>query len=200
MQAVQREHDEQAALIRWADRISRCRVDGQGPFPELAFLFAIPNGGWRLRHVAAQMKREGVRAGVPDLCLPVASPAVRCAETSREGFAGFTYGTLWIEMKTATGRLSKVQQTWRDFLTSHGQAHVLCRSAEEGRRALICYLAGDDPEGDPGRGPPADSEAYDPPRLPHFAQDAQTPCHSALGYSFATRAAVVGVRVRPEWP
>ena len=138
--AVQREHDEQAALIRWADLISRCRVDGQGPYPELAYLFAIPNGGWRLKRVAAQMKREGAKAGVPDLCLPVAvlraSPRVRHARTS------VAYGALWIEMKTATGSATKVQRAWRDFLISHGQAYALCRSAEEGKQTLLDYLAG----------------------------------------------------------
>ena len=101
MEAVQREHDEQAALIRWADLVSRCRVNGQGPFPELAYLFAIGGGGWRIRHVAAQMRREGVRAGVPDLCLPV---QIRRAAADAMGRGLRCYGALWIEMKTATDR------------------------------------------------------------------------------------------------
>ena len=59
------EHQEQAALFRWA-------WFAQVKHPALALLYAIPNGGHRHKAVAARMKAEGVKAGVPDLCLPVA--------------------------------------------------------------------------------------------------------------------------------
>ena len=39
--------------------------------PELRYLFAVPNGGYRHKATAAAMQRQGCRAGVPDLCLPV---------------------------------------------------------------------------------------------------------------------------------
>ena len=53
------EHDEQVLIFKWA-RLS------EGRWPELALLFAIPNGGHRHKAVAAKLKAEGVRAGVPD--------------------------------------------------------------------------------------------------------------------------------------
>lgn len=133
MDGLRREHDEQAALVQWAALAARHAVDGMEPVPALAGLFAIPNGGHRHEAVAAAMKREGVKAGVPDLCLPV---AVRHARTGR------VYGALWIEMKTTTGRLSRPQQVWRRFLTGHGQAYALCRSFEEARTVILAYLSG----------------------------------------------------------
>ena len=71
------EHDEQVTVIEWADTHSK-------KFPELAWLFAIPNGGHRSKAQAGKLKAEGVRKGVADLCLPVA----------RHG-----YNALYIEMK-----------------------------------------------------------------------------------------------------
>ncbi len=58
------EHVEQVSLMRWAALTKRRR-------PELALLYAIPNGGDRHKAVAAKLSAEGVKSGVPDLCLPV---------------------------------------------------------------------------------------------------------------------------------
>ena len=60
------EWQEAAALIRW--------VDGEGAklYPELRFLYAVPNGGFRHKSVAGRMKAQGARAGVPDFNLDVA--------------------------------------------------------------------------------------------------------------------------------
>ena len=56
------EHQEQVALFRWAEfAIAR--------WPELALMYAIPNGGHRHKAVAAGLKAEGVKRGVPDVCL-----------------------------------------------------------------------------------------------------------------------------------
>ena len=62
---MQHEAEEQAALFRWA-LLSRGRI------PELDLLFHIPNGGSRHPREAANLKRQGVKAGVPDLFLPIA--------------------------------------------------------------------------------------------------------------------------------
>ena len=63
------EHEEQCALFEWAD----CW------FPMVsALLFAIPMGGHRHIAVAAKLKAEGVKAGVPDIffALPKVDHAV----------------------------------------------------------------------------------------------------------------------------
>lgn len=112
------EHDEQAALFEWADA-------AQGEHPELAMLFAIPNGGARHPAVAAQLKAEGVKAGVPDVCLPVARGR---------------FHSLWIEMKRKPNRTSDAQRAWLDALRQHGHCAVVCWSMAEAQQTIMAYL------------------------------------------------------------
>ncbi len=112
------EHKEQKALFDWA-------ALAVGVHPELALMFAIPNGGYRNKVTAARMKAEGVKAGVPDICLPVA----------RNGYHG-----LWIEMKSAEGRMKKHQRAFCQRLAGHGYRVVVCWSWDAARREIESYL------------------------------------------------------------
>lgn len=112
------ESDHQKALITWA-RLS------VGKYPELRFLYAIPNGGVRTLRTAARLKAEGVLAGVSDLHLPVA----------RGKFHG-----LWIEMKSESGRLSDAQKSWLNAMTTLGHAVAVCRGWDSARSMIIGYL------------------------------------------------------------
>lgn len=77
---------------------------------------AIPNGGGRSKAEGGRLKAEGVRKGVPDIfCAMPQGP-----------FHG-----LWIEMKSATGRVSDEQTTWLDESRAMGYAGAVCRSADE---------------------------------------------------------------------
>ena len=60
------EAQEQCELIKWADSCVKTNIH-----PELAMLYAVPNGGRRDKAEAAHLKMQGVKAGVPDLCLAV---------------------------------------------------------------------------------------------------------------------------------
>ena len=112
------EHDEQVALFRWAEV-------AQYQHPELALLYAIPNGGHRHKAVAAKLKAEGVRKGVPDICLPVPR--------------GRWHG-LYIEMKTPTGTVRPEQKRWLAALRSQGYDAAVCRGWESARRFIEEYL------------------------------------------------------------
>ncbi len=112
------EHEEQKALFRWAE-VAQYR------HPELALLYAIPNGGHRHKAVAAKLKAEGVRKGVPDICLPVPR--------------GRWHG-LYIEMKTPTGTVRLEQKRWLSALRSQGYDAVVCRGWESARRFIEEYL------------------------------------------------------------
>jgi len=114
------EHAEQAALFSWAE-FARDR------HPELALLFAIPNGGHRHRAVAARMKAEGVKRGVPDICLPVPR--------------GPWHG-LYIELKTDAGRVSREQRRWIGLLTLQGYRAEVCRGWQQARQLIENYLSG----------------------------------------------------------
>ena len=112
------EHDEQAHLFAWA-------AMAQGTHPELALLFAIPNGGQRHPAVAAQLKAEGVKPGVPDVFLPVA----------RGKFHG-----LFIEMKVRPNKPTAEQAQWIEVLRYYGYSAVVCYGAQEAINAIKAYL------------------------------------------------------------
>lgn len=114
------EHQEQVALMRWAEYQARNR-------PELALLFSIPNGGLRNKVTAAKLKASGVKPGVPDLCLPVA----------RGDHIG-----LWIEMKAGRNRPTPSQVAWHMRLSQEGHRVVVCWSWEAAKDAIEEYLRG----------------------------------------------------------
>ena len=112
------EADEQIAVLTWANMMSH-------RFPCLKFMYHTPNGGSRNIAEAANLKRMGVKPGVPDLCLPYPS----------KGHHG-----LYIEMKTEKGRLSAAQMDYIDFLTEQGYKAVVCHGAEEAIGEIWGYL------------------------------------------------------------
>jgi hypothetical protein len=114
------EHDEQAALFTWA---SKNRV----LIPDLAWMFAIPNGGARDVITAARLKAEGVKRGVPDICLPV----------PRGGKHG-----LFLELKARGGRASPEQQEYINYLLRQGYDARVVVGFEAARDALLEYLGG----------------------------------------------------------
>lgn len=118
---MQREANEQEALFRWAEWAGHT-------YPELRLLFHVPNGGTRNRAEAAHLKRQGVKPGVPDLCLPVA----------RGGFHG-----LYIELKAERGRASAAQREWLADLRSQGYRAEICVGWEAAAELLKEYLKGE---------------------------------------------------------
>ena len=112
------EHDEQAALFRWAGL-------WQHRLRALALLHAIPNGGHRNKIVAARLKAEGVRRGVPDICLPVA----------RGGYHG-----LYVELKAKGGALSPEQRQWIADLRAQGYRAEACVGWQVARAVIEDYL------------------------------------------------------------
>jgi hypothetical protein len=91
-------------------------------------LFAIPNGGARNIVTGRKLKAEGVRRGIPDLFYPV--PV-------------FPFAGLFIEVKTATGRVSPEQKIELSALEAAGYRVAVCRSSEEIVRAIIEYRQGE---------------------------------------------------------
>lgn len=57
------ESGQQEALFSWA-------AYNTGRMPELEYMHHVPNGGKRDAATAIALKRQGVKAGVPDICLP----------------------------------------------------------------------------------------------------------------------------------
>lgn len=119
-----KESDHQKALFCWA-------AQNRDRYPELEFLFAIPNGGLRSKITAARMKAEGVRKGVPDVMLPIP------IGSDGQGYAG-----LFIEMKVGRNVPSDEQNKWHMFLARHAYRIELCYSWIEAVSAIERYLKG----------------------------------------------------------
>ena len=114
-----KESEEQRMLMEWAEW---CK----GSKPELELLFHIPNGGSRNPIEARHLKEQGVKAGVPDLFLPVA----------RGGYHG-----LFIELKRKRGgKVSDEQASWIVQLNQKGYLAVVCAGWEEAARMILKYL------------------------------------------------------------
>lgn len=113
------ESRSQQAVIRWWRLTHRTFH-----VPE-NLLFSIPNGGRRDAITGYLMKKEGARSGIPDLCLAV---------PSRGSHA------LFIEMKTATGRVEPTQGELHQQLRDFGYRVIVCRSSEDAINAIKEYL------------------------------------------------------------
>lgn len=131
------EHAHQAAIMQWT-------VFNRKHFPGLDLLFAVPNGGDRQISVAASLKAEGVKSGVPDLCLPV----------PLHGYAG-----LWIELKVPErvgvkdGGRSPKQVEWHERLVDQGYAVATAYGWQAACWVIACYYWGRlDMSGEGGQG------------------------------------------------
>ena len=86
-------------------------------------VFAIPNGGQRDAREGANLKAQGVLAGVPDLCIALAAGR-----------------TLWIEMKATKGKLSTVQVDIHSEMKAKRHEVITAYSAEDALAQLRVIL------------------------------------------------------------
>ena len=115
---IDRESGAQETLFEWMDW-------HKAAYPELALAFHIPNGGKRNAAEAAHLKRQGVKAGVPDICLPVA----------RDGYHG-----LFIELKVGKNKTTPLQEKWLHDLAEQGYKAMVCYGWEEAAGQILRYL------------------------------------------------------------
>ena len=116
---VATEAQEQKALFEWA------RLQ-QGRYPALALMYHIPNGGSRNPIEAHNLKEQGVKSGVPDICLPVPN---------------LVNTALYIELKRRKGgKVSDHQRGWIAALNRVGNRAVVCKGWDEARDEILNYL------------------------------------------------------------
>jgi hypothetical protein len=119
------EHQHQCVLFEWAAWKANCG------HPELRLMFAVANGGERNIIVAANLKAEGIKKGVPDIMLPVV----------RKPWNG-----LFIELKRpkskgkAEGTASAEQLKWIATLQEQGYGACVCVGWEQARDTIVQYL------------------------------------------------------------
>lgn len=112
------EYQHQVAVFMWAER-------EQVNYPELRLLNASANGMKRTPGVGAKLKKSGVKAGYPDIFLPVA----------RHGFHG-----LYVELKIGDNKLRPNQREWRDWLREQDYMCMMCVGKDAVKRTIIDYL------------------------------------------------------------
>jgi hypothetical protein len=123
------EHAHQAALFCWA------YAKAYDQWPELKWMYAIPNGGERQAAQAARLKAEGVKSGVSDVCLPVA----------KRGYHG-----MYMEMKKpgsdgkAAGKESPQQKEFAQFITDGGYLYRCCYDWETAAKTVAWYMGIED--------------------------------------------------------
>lgn len=86
--------------------------------------YHCPNGGHRLKSVAAKLKAAGVKPGVPDCTIlrPNGAP-------------------IYIELKAFGGVLTPSQKDWRDWCAASQQPYRVCRSVGEVEVFLKEFIA-----------------------------------------------------------
>ena len=127
------EHAHQCAYFCWISQ------EGEKEFPGLEFAFAVPNGGQRNKVNASRLKAEGVRAGVPDVIVPI-------SQWGPDGSILWRCG-LYIEFKKPAHEkrmkgtvTDKDQIRYRDFLLSQNYSHFVAFSWLQARDETIRYL------------------------------------------------------------
>jgi hypothetical protein len=111
------EHEVQKAICKYLDL-------------KKIFYFAVPNGGHRHIKVASKLKSEGVKAGIPDLCIlkdgrayfievkrpkTVDSPKGRVTKNQVEVFGKITDQGCKVEVAYSVQDVEEILRSWRIF-------------------------------------------------------------------------------------
>lgn len=116
---VPTESVEQQTLFRWAKLFEPVH-------PELKLMYHVPNEGKRSYAAGRRLVAEGLKSGVPDICLPVA----------RGGYHG-----LYIELKRLRGgKLTEDQRDWLDALNDEGYMTTMCKGWQAASEVILRYL------------------------------------------------------------
>ncbi len=95
-------------------------------YPQLKWIYAVPNGGYRSITTAKRMKAEGQKSGVWDVCIPISVVDASCA---------------YIEFKAGKNKLTENQEAFRDHLMNQFEYEfAVCRSVEEALAFVEEYL------------------------------------------------------------
>ena len=112
------ETEEQVAVFEWA-------LLNSGKYPELKFMYHVANEGKRTARFGAELKRMGLKNGVPDIVLPAPRGS---------------YHGLYIEMKVGQNRPTAAQKEFLEFLKTQNYATAVCYSAEAAINVIKFYL------------------------------------------------------------
>lgn len=112
------ESTDQENVISWC-------FHREGEYPELHWIYHCPNGGSRKKAEAVRLKAQGVKAGVPDLTLPIPK--------------GIYHG-LYIEMKYNNGTVEQPQKEWIKAMRAAGHFACVCYGYDYAIKVIEEYV------------------------------------------------------------
>lgn len=108
------EAEHQEKIFSWAQFV-----------PQLRWMFAVPNGGYRRPLEALRFKRQGVKSGVSDIFLPLA----------KGGFHG-----LFIELKVGKNKPTRNQSSFAEDMRAEGYKCEICYGSDEAIKTINEYI------------------------------------------------------------
>lgn len=112
------EGQAQAAVFSWA----RWQ---QSKHPALKSMYHAANEGRRSRSAGADLKRQGMKPGVSDICLP---------------YAAGGYNNLYIELKVGNNKASDAQLAFIDAINEIGGKALVVYGADNAIEVIAAYL------------------------------------------------------------
>ncbi len=119
-QAKETESQAQAAVFDWA----RWQ---QSKHPALKSMYHAANEGKRSRIAGANLKRQGLKPGVSDICLP---------------YAAGGFNNLYIELKVGGNKATEEQLSFIDTINGIGGKAVIVYGSEAAIEVITAYLEG----------------------------------------------------------
>lgn len=119
-QAKETEAQAQAAVFDWA----RWQ---QSKHPALKSMYHAANEGKRSRVAGANLKRQGMKPGVSDICLP---------------YAAGGFNNLYIELKVGSNKATEEQLSFIDTINGIGGRAVIVYGSEATIEVITAYLEG----------------------------------------------------------
>jgi len=124
----QAEHEHQKAVFQ-------ILALNEVQYPWLKFAYAVPNGGHRHPATAGKLKAEGVKRGIPDICLPFPNKPMNA--DSSPHFAG-----AYIELKAGNNKATPEQKEFLEFVNARGFVGIVARGCEEALDFIEYYIGG----------------------------------------------------------
>ena len=112
------ESTEQQLVFEWARW-------NKNKYPGLEMMYHIPNEGKRSASTGSRLKREGLKSGVSDICVPVS----RCG-----------YHNLYIELKSGKNKATESQLEFIRGINENGGKALVVYEAENAIEVIQAYF------------------------------------------------------------
>ena len=114
------ESREQQIIFEWASW-------NKNKYPGIEAMYHIANEGKRSASNGSRLKREGLKSGVSDICVPVA----KCG-----------YNNLYIELKSGKNKATREQLNFINLINKYGGKALIVYEADNAIEVIKAYFEG----------------------------------------------------------